>query len=211
MHITTEYVIQAVRRHSADVLPALVSVAPQPSGILPSEMLCFASLCREQSISCVVESGRKHGYSTEAIATCLPECRIVSIEQSPISESDKRLAAFANLTLLCGSGQQIAPGMVDGRTALLLDGPKGFGELEVIEQVRSKIAFAAVHDLCFGNEARNDLGQRGEQVWYTDADDITNEYGHLDEFWWKNGGYCSRAELTRSGFCFGILQGGLWA
>lgn len=201
--------LTAIRRHAAAILPTLAAVAPQPSGIMPSEMLAFCCLCRDQGVEVVIESGRKHGYSTEVLARCLPECEIISIEQSPIASSDARLD-FGNLSLVAGSGLSLVPQVTPSRrpSAVLLDGPKGHAAIALLDRVSSRIAFGAVHDLCAGNEARLACAHR--DVWYTDDPAFVDEFGHLDEFWWRNGGYGSRAEMVRASFCFGFFKGTLW-
>lgn len=201
--------LTTIRRHAAAILPTLTAVAPQPSGIMPSEMLAFCALCRDQGVEVVIESGRKHGYSTEVLARCLWACEINSIEQSPIAASDARLD-FDNLYLVTGSGLSLVPQVTPHRrpSAVLLDGPKGHAAIALLNQVADRIAFGAVHDLCAGNEAR--LACAGRDVWYTDDPEFVAEFGHLDEFWWRNGGYSSRAEMVRESFCFGFFKGKQW-
>lgn len=195
------------------LLPRLQSVAPQASGIMPSEMLLFCGLCMAQGVTRVVESGRKNGYSTACLAACLPDVATVSVEQSPVAEADARLkAAYPGIVLLHGDGAQVVQRWVNAapfaRFAILLDGPKGHNALNLFGSVQGRVAFAAVHDLCAANEAR--LSDAGRDGWYSDDPEWTAAVEHLDEFWWRNGGYRSRAEMTRDSFTLGVFTGGQW-
>ena len=196
--------IETVRKYADELIPLIQTIQPQASGIMPSEMLLFCALCWEQNVRTVVESGRKNGYSTEVLAACMPN--VVSIESTPVREADSRLRDRENLALVTGDGRKLVPHYIAGRTAVLLDGPKGMGAYQLFDGIRDNVVFAAIHDMTAANEARAQI----REGWYSDDAAWTAEFGYLDEFWVTNGGYSSRAEMTRDSFGFGIYRGGQW-
>ena len=200
---------EAVRNHKHKVLEPLSTIPPMGAGILQSEMLAFICACIEQEVERVVESGRKLGYSTETLAVCLPDCEILSTDRSPIKEEDERFAAYDNVTLFRGDGMQFIPSHISGRTAVLMDGPKGWNALKVFLEVRDRVVFSGIHDLNKGNECRAEL-EVNEEIWFTDDEQYVLEYGYLEDEWWPLGGYNSRDSMVAESFCLGLMKGGEW-
>ena len=104
-----------------------------PSGIFPGEMAAFLGLCEFYQVETVIESGRRHGYSTQMLGefTRWTPCEAFSIdlEEDAAIAADcrRRLSKYDGLELLVGDAFDILPDVArraTGRIALLIDGPK---------------------------------------------------------------------------------------
>ena len=175
------------------------------AAILPSEMLLFCALAGSQNVECVVESGRRHGYSTEVLAR--QGWRVLSIDTHPNQEADSRLH-YGNLTLLSGDGLTRVPELLTGRrAAVLLDGPKGMVALRLLDSIRDQIVLGAIHDCYQGTDVRRELTQRGAV--FSDDPEFLAEFGELDTEMLVHRGYDSH-DFLREANVLGILKGGRW-
>lgn len=144
--------LESVAKAALDLLPEFERkcghVPNTCSSILPSEMLCFMGVCRQAGIEKIVESGRDYGYSTECLA--LMGFDVISYEIRPRHDVDARLAKYSNLDLQTGP----CPVVISARPkfGLLLDGPKGFVALQLVES--SNPTVVGIHDMTGTNPAR---------------------------------------------------------
>ena len=189
----------------------------QGGGVLPSEMSAFAAMCVCAGVTVVIESGRRKGYSTE----CLGKMPVsaFSIEISPRSDEDDRIAKKCHVSLLNGNAISMLPALVakhpNERIALLLDGPKGPKALELFDRVKSKIVFAAFHDISKKIEHPGELVDNPSRpifekrdAWFTDEPEYLTAWAHLDKHAWSHfDKYKSRADMTYAGFTLAFLQG----
>ncbi len=104
-----------------------------PSGIFPGEMAAFLGLCEHYQVETIIESGRKHGYSTHLLGefTRWAPCEAYSIDLeedvATAAACRRRLSRYEGLELLAGDAFDLLPRVArraTGRIALLIDGPK---------------------------------------------------------------------------------------
>jgi predicted O-methyltransferase YrrM len=104
-----------------------------PTSIFPSELAYFLYECDRANIGCIVESGRRTGYSTAVLATygVRRNVRIISADVEPdpavAATCRQRLSRYPNLELLNGNSFLVLPQRLrdaTARIALLIDGPK---------------------------------------------------------------------------------------
>jgi hypothetical protein len=197
----TEEVQSAVLTHAERVIPAIEKVAPQHSGILPSEMLAFIAVCLSRGVQTIVESGRKQGVSTEILSNL--DWHVTSIDNNPVPEADALLAGRDNLTLLKGDGYNFVSSHKPTATAgLLLDGPKGPPAYNLVQSVRDRYAVVAIHDAHPGSQLRELVKDR----WYlTDNPWLIDRYGYLDLPHLKHCGFNSHSALLGEANCLAIL------
>ncbi len=222
--LTVAKLIECVERHRATIWPVLDKIEYRPSGILPSEALIFCCLAQSQCVEEAIESGRRFGYSTDCFASVFP-LGVVSVDSQSEShgDTDARLKKRhgSGVMLIKDDGAIRIPQLAAchaGHIAVLLDGPKGPAALDVVDKIIDKVVFAAIHDLSQRcetpggsqpNASRAMARRLYPDVLFTDAPEITEAYGHLDERAWK-GTYGSRSELTACGSTLGIFCGGHW-
>ena len=221
--LTAAKLIECVETHRATVWPMLEKIDYQPGGILPSDALMLCCLGATLGVTTFNESGRRFGYSTDCLASAGFVVNSIENHSENNADTDARLKAkhFINLRLFNGDGSVVIPRLIaqsDGQTAVLLDGPKGPAALDVVDEIIDKVVFAAIHDLSQQcerpggsrlNVSRLMAKTRYPDVLFTDAPEITEAYGHMDERAWK-GTYGSRSELTACGSTLGIFGGGQW-
>eukprot|EP00913_Durusdinium_trenchii_P013432 g12613.t1 len=212
----------AVAHHRKRFESTCAAVAYRESGILPSEMLLLLSLCAQQQVGTVIESGRKQGYSTEVLVQS--GMQIISIEQSPDRETDARLqSACPGIELLTGDACRRLPELLrqraaTERVAVLLDGPKGERALRLIEPLLPDVAFVALHDASRhrlghsgqteANPIRRILEESSHDVGFSDTlSEVLPE--SLDEPAWTPHA-ADRREFTQHGFTLAIIRGGRW-
>ena len=192
---------------------AIQSVPPQPAQILPSEMLFFCELCRRDDVKVVVESGRKHGYSTECLAKC--GFQVHSIDLEPLDD-DARFD-FPHVTLHAGDGRTLVPELIGQqmeRTAVLLDGPKSHEAFALLDQIRPHIVWCGIHDLHWFREgngvnpARAEAERRGDGCLSDDAS-WTGCWSWLDEAALEFNNYQNRNDLCQYGNVLGMFRGGV--
>lgn len=218
--------IAIVEKWLDNCLPAVEATPVSGGAMLPSEMLLFISLCREQSVDLIIESGRKNGFSTEVLCRA-GEWQVHSIEKAVVPEADRRLGELfgERLTLHRGDGKVLVPSLIDGskRTAILLDGPKNLDGCRVFEAVRDSIVFAGVHDVAKRNCSDTSQPNEGRIVaerldaaaYFSDAPDYLERFGHLDRRWMDGnpdpaGRYTSHSTFIGVTCVLGILHGGKW-
>jgi len=200
-----------------EIRAAIVATAPQKSGILPSEMLLFLSVCSAMKAQQIIESGRKFGYSTEVVLRC-GSWHFTSYERSPQSARDEQIKhEFPAARLLKGNGKagiQRDVQQNERRVALLLDGPKNTGALDFVPSVRDSVDLIGIHDLypvASSGPPRPNPGRirlEKEPVWYTSDDPIYLEsYGYLDKDMLELCGFPNHAVIKRA-FVLGLILGG---
>ena len=199
-----DYCLNAVQRNS------LPDVEYRPGGILPSEMLAFISLCREQNVTNVVESGRSLGYSTRILAEA--GFHVASIEINPNADADTSLKQFTNVKLHHADGVRLLPSLLQGRCAVILDGPKGVRALDIWESVKKHAVLGAIHDASKRtvegvNGSRQPIADAG--AWFTDDPVYVAATEQFDEPAWRKD-YASRSEMTAHGFTLAIFRGEMW-
>ena len=191
-----------------NVIPPAVSF--RSGGILPSEMHAFVGICKAQSVTRVVESGRHLGYSTEYLAESGFE--VFSIERVPVTSADQVLGMRSNVTLLNGDSIRALPTLIGDRCAVVLDGPKGLPALDLWKQVADRCVLGAIHDASkMNSEGINPCRSTFEAAgaWFTDDPEYVSATKSLDDEAW-HADYTSREEMTAQGFTLAIFKGGQW-
>lgn len=146
--------------------------------IFPSEMSFFLAACETEGISRVIESGRQDGYSTRILGEYALETKaeVVSIdlemEPERAARCRQRLARFP-VRLARGSAYELV-----GRysrepaekTALIVDGPKGWPALSLIFAAASSpsVALVSLHNLAVGLDTREFVSALGGKVFHED-------------------------------------------
>ena len=110
--------------------------------IYPSEMVFFLTRCEQSEVASVIESGRQDGYSTAILGEYARRrgARVFSVDYehdaARAARCRRRLAAYPELRLLRGDANTMLVQLVrqeaPRRTALLVDGPKGFWALALM-------------------------------------------------------------------------------
>jgi len=216
--LTTSHLVDVSRRNLSWFLKQNSETKYRQNGILPSEMLCFCSLAREQGHQEVIESGRKNGFSTEALMRC--GFKTISYEVEPISNTTQRLAEICvsetlDLNMHTGDFAQHASELSDiYRCPMLIDGPKGRKAVQIVQNNLDHLPFAAIHDMSrqaegrVPNTGRVALEECGLEFVIL-GDEFAEEFGLLDRGAWESD-YNSREEMTRFGFHMAIIRGKLW-
>lgn len=182
----------------------------KPGGILPTEMLAFICVAAELGVRRVVESGRRNGYSTEVIAAS--NFDLVSIELNPVPDVDAYLqVAYVTARIIHGDGRCMIPIYIEGRAAVLLDGPKGPLAFQLADSFFGDVAFYAVHDCHERNQDGSDNPGRScaihRNAVLTEDVEALKTWHELDDIAWK-GQYASRDEFVRYGSNLAIVAGG---
>jgi len=201
-----------VDKWALTLVPAIELVAPQHNAILPSEMLLFCSLALEAGCRRVIESGRKHGYSTEVL------CRVAtwpvySIDKHSVREADARLRRKfgARLHFHVGNGYSFVPKALardDTTTAVLLDGPKNDDGLRLYEKIKGRAAVVGVHDLCLRlGDGPNPGREMAERLGAILSDDpaYLQKWGNIDAAMLKFGHYKDHSELLGEANVLGVF------
>ena len=166
----------------------IAQVAPEAGfgGIWESEMFIFYTTVRLFAPGQVLESGRGRGKSTEILARCLPETRIISVElnfRAPNAiAAEAKLKNFSNLKLLYGDSRRILPQHLQTGDAVLIDGPKGFRALKLALKILStgKPCVVFVHDCPPLSPAREFLLRHYPGVFFGD-DPLFERFQILDQ------------------------------
>ena len=184
--ITIEHILAQAAAIADDYARAVADIPYEHKGVLFSEILFLCAALGPERPERVVESGRARGQSTHLLATCLPECEIVSVERNPDSPdvpvAAARLAPFGNVQLLFGDAMRMLPELVREGDAVLIDGPKGYRALrlafKVLASCRPRAVF--IHDCGLGTEERKFLDRYVPETVYSDAPAFVERYAFLD-------------------------------
>lgn len=212
-----QYCLRSMRKQT-EIQKIVQDVSPKGGGMLPSEMLLFASVCMDQGVTHIIESGRKYGFSTEVLSRC-GAFSIYSIENDPIEESDKRLKSqFSQLQFIRGNGNGLVPLFVSelstNRVAVLLDGPKNVTGCKILNGISSEIVLAGIHDVCKGDQ-RGGLNpgritlETEYSCYFSDDSTLLDEFGKVDSgFLFPT--YSSHSELLSNSCVLGVVKGAAW-
>jgi hypothetical protein len=202
-----QYVAKHVVKHAASQCLArfkqLIDTY-EKRGILHSEMLAICAVCDQLDVEVIIESGRARGQSTYTLAKYFKDrpVKIISIDwkgSSYFNEEDdafarERLASFQKVDILYGNSSRIMPrllGKLEGkRVALLLDGPKGQGAVDLLSTLtaeHSNIVVAFLHDTMKGTPQRHSLENTFARVFFTDDEEYVKSYDELDNSCTKQG------------------------
>lgn len=181
------------------IIEKLDNVPPQHGALLPSEMLAFIKQCLMENVAHVIESGRRHGFSTECLAQ-FDEWHVTSIERDPLKEKDKRFENHSNVTLLTHKAEFAMPAVFSrgGRTGVLLDGPKGMEAYNLYRRHKVEADVWAIHDTYPGTEIRRVIEEREDHVFFTDDDWFLRNYGTIDAASLEYRGYKDHSWLSEA-------------
>lgn len=179
----------SLQRFTERVLPLQF----QQRGILLSEGLAFCAMCDMLGIQVIIESGIAGGRSTEIWARyfdgptyAIDDCRLY--RRQLFEETKNRLAQYQNIRFIMGDSFSAIPELLlslgNGvRTAVFIDGPKGFRAMELAEKcfgLSSSLVFVGIHDMC--QEFDNHLMDHWPSTFfYTDDLVFQGAYSYLDE------------------------------
>lgn len=200
--------LSAVEQHHVEFASRYACVDVRAGGVLPSEMMLFVSLCLQQEVSRVFESGRCRGYSTEVLCQWPDRWIVRSCERSPMRAwDDVLLDRYQTLIVSKGRGELVLPRWVldaeaDHRIAVLLDGPKQGEALDLGRSLAPSVAFYGVHDLL-------DVPS-GDACFSTRVPSWASRWGVLDDPSVEHGGYASRHEMTAQSMGLTVFPGGRW-
>lgn len=172
----------------------------EKKGVLHSEMLAACGAFDLLGCDLIIESGRCRGQSTSMLADYFAgrdDARgkaigIVSVELTrddsiaPFAEA--RLAGRTNVELLYGDSLELLPRIAGAnpgaRIGLLIDGPKSYTAIKLIERMTAahpNILVACLHDTARGSDARRDLEAGPFFSAFTDDPRYVRTYYSLDE------------------------------
>lgn len=183
-------VLRAARAARADF--ERVSGGYEERGILHSEMLAVCGLCRELGVERIIESGRCRGQSTLVLSRFFQNTPVV-IESIDFARdehaqfAEARLADFPATKLHYGNSARLLPHLLaeqpDRRTAILLDGPKGFEALELARQALESspaVSVVFIHDMRRGTPQRDQCPPLPFRTFYTDDAEFVTEFSSID-------------------------------
>lgn len=133
--------------------------------ILPCEMAFFLAACDVLSVKAVIESGRQDGYSTEIFGHWA-RARGAEITSIDLEEDEPRAqrcrARLAGLPLNLVKGNafvevgRAVERMRGRRTAVLIDGPKGFAAMSLMAAtLENHVELLALHNIAEGTVWRD--------------------------------------------------------
>lgn len=179
-----------------DLMEALAEETYEARGILNSEMLTVLSLIDDLDIDIIIESGRARGQSTYILAKYLQQSKVEihSIELNRDSDAwfaEQRLASFDNVNLYYGDSNyligKILKNYPNKKVALLIDGPKGYTALKLLEKtitMSDQIVIGFIHDLMWLTEGKtNDRyysDKLFDRLFFTDDYDYVKYTHNLD-------------------------------
>src|SRR6056300_566909 len=142
-----ERVFDTARDMYQQYLDLVWDIHYQSGGVLTSEMLLFLSASISIGAnSSIVESGRRNGYSTKIIGEFLNEGIVDSFhsfEIDPNPEVDAFLRKkYPRLLMFKGDSKLHIPNAYKDKRdiSLLLDGPKGPPAMDMVKQMKPKLA-----------------------------------------------------------------------
>jgi len=162
-------------------------------GILHTEMLGACGSFDLLDCDLVIESGRCRGQSTSILADYFAgrKVRIISVELTRDENAEfaeKRLAGRTNVELRYGDSLQLLPAIIaenlNARIGLLIDGPKSYTAIKLIERLVNafgNIQVACLHDTRRGSDARTMLSGTMFRAAFTDEIEYVDAYHELDE------------------------------
>lgn len=173
-------------------------IALESRGMLSSEAIMFAAVCRRIGVQVILESGRARGQSTDVISQALPDVLLHSIEYDDDEDARygvERLKNRANVVLHRGDSLRIAPRLLArerSRAALLVDGPKGLDAVRFAQTVIAKypqIVLVGIHDMHNydttkrgrPNFARLHFTHAFDVACFSDDDTLLATYAQFDE------------------------------
>ena len=127
--------------------------------IFPREMVFFLAVCDANQVKNIVESGRQNGYSTEMIGYYAKEngglAYSIDLESDRVvaEKCRERLLGNPKLVLLKGNALQLVGPLLMSdrvqRTAVLMDGPKGYTAISLLLAASgfSAVKVVALHNL----------------------------------------------------------------
>tara|TARA_Y100001938_G_C8099750_1_gene440747 strand:- start:1368 stop:2096 length:729 start_codon:yes stop_codon:yes gene_type:complete len=149
----------------------------QKKGIFFSEALAFVAMCKKYNINTIVESGVRNGDSTEMWLKYFgDDVRVYSVDlmqyENDVNAAINRLSGYKNLEFRKGDGEVVVPTIVeslpkDARVGMLLDGPKSFGAMRIIEKCFKNsdlVKFASIHDMGMGALQNNGNPEYHESI-----------------------------------------------
>jgi hypothetical protein len=189
------YTLESVTKNAEALLNSfqqtIEAVPYHRKGIFFSEMLFVYAATHDTSCRQIVESGRANGQSTFLLGKLFPHKHIVSIEydaESPDAERAKeRLKGMTNVFQLFGDSHVLLPALVLPGDVVIIDGPKGFGAvdlaLHLLAQDKAQAVF--IHDSYKGKGHRAFLDQYVPGVFYSDDFDFVKRFSHIDKPCWE--------------------------
>lgn len=173
-------------------------------GIFFSEGLAFCAYCELYDIKTIVESGVRNGVSTEIWANYFRDevqifCVDLEVHKEDVSNAKSIFTKYKNINYFTGNGLQAVPTMVnyypikDTNTAVLLDGPKEWGALEIATKIfpLNYIKFAAIHDMGAGaliysskpttKPSIEAMRRMSQYEFCTDESEFINNYWYMND------------------------------
>lgn len=130
-----------------------------------SEGFMLYALTRHFDLDVIIESGIRHGGSTEIWANCFPDRKVIAMDwgkcwppqdgvgtSKMVEEAMERLKHHKNLEFMIGDSREIIPKLIekykDKKVGIFIDGPKGQVALEMCGEFIQKdnVYFTAMHD-----------------------------------------------------------------
>lgn len=126
------------------------TVPYQPKGIFYSEVFLFISACQEEGVDLVIESGVKHGISTQILARLFPDA-LISIDR--LFEIVPPPGAQFLIGDACVAIPELIARYTDKRIGILIDGPKGERALRLKNVClgHPNVRVVAIHDIARGS------------------------------------------------------------
>jgi hypothetical protein len=157
-------------------------------GIFLSEMFLFYCVVRPLNPRRILESGRARGGSTQTLAHCFPETKIVSVELDAGSADSAvalaKLAPHRNVECLFGDSREILPRLIQSGDAVLIDGPKEFRALKLaLNLLRTcKPSVVFLHDCPAGSPWRKFIDDNWPDAFFSDHPEFLRRFNYLDDF-----------------------------
>lgn len=167
--------LSVIAKHAPAFHAAVAGMPYVRRGVWWSELLAFYACAKEAGATYVVESGTGLGHSARVLARLFKDVFTVGLEPTPTDLPSNVVAiqgdAWEHMWTHC------AP-----NAAVLIDGPKHKEAVRLAEerQAAKDCCLIGIHDLQHGSPGREFAAMMFPKMWFTDANDYVDAYGHMD-------------------------------
>lgn len=168
--------LHVIAKHAPAFHAATVGMPYVRRGVWWSELLAFYACAKEAGATYVVESGTGLGHSARVLAKLFDHVTTIGMEPQP-GGFDSNVTfvngdAWAHMWQWCGGEKY----------AVLIDGPKHKEAVHLASerQAAKDCRLIAIHDMQHGSPGREFAAMVFPKMWFTDANDYVDAYGHMD-------------------------------
>ena len=161
------------------------------TGIMLREGFAFCSMAELFNVDYIIESGVRHGFSTEIWAGFFPDKEIYAIDigeyekRAGFDLTRKRLEKHKNIHFVFGDSKNEIPKILQtnaGKTVgVCLDGPKDVVAINLAKTLFNDIncRFVGIHDQCHP-DLYHTMASWDKSVWFTDDSWFVEKYSYIE-------------------------------